>query len=264
MHVVSLHIHPVKSLGGMPVKSSDIDRFGLRWDRRWMVVDETGKFLTQRQIPAMALIQASLQEDVVTLIRPQGEVLSFSTADFINGQSVTVQVWRDQCQAREGSEAMNAWLSDALGRRCRLVFMDDACKRPVDEQYAGAGHTVSFADGFPLLLTQQSSLDEFNAHMSITIGMERFRPNLVVAGAEPWAEDQWRVLQVGAMVFDVVKPCSRCAIPTINPLDASKQPEVFRTLKQYRSQNGNVYFGQNLVPRTEGTIRVDDPVQVLE
>ncbi|MGB1061226.1 MAG: MOSC domain-containing protein [Ketobacter sp.] len=263
MHVASLYIHPVKSLGGLPVAVSAIDRFGLRWDRRWMVVDEAGKFLTQRQLPAMALIRVSLDQGRVTLTAAQGEPMVFEVVDFVESPLIRVQVWRDQCEARLGSEAINVWLSRVLGRDCRLVFMDDHCRRPVDEHYAGPGHTVSFADGYPLLLTQQSSLDELNSHMSLNIGMERFRPNVVVTGGAPWAEDQWRVLRVGSMVFDVVKPCSRCAIPTINPVDASRQPEVFRTLKQYRARDGEVFFGQNMVPRSAGTIRVDDPVEVL-
>ena len=153
MHVVSLHIHPVKSLGGMPVKSSDIDRFGLRWDRRWMVVDEAGKFLTQRQLPAMALIRVSLDQGRVTLTAAQGEAMVFDVVDFVESPLIRVQVWRDQCEARLGSEAINVWLSRVLGRDCRLVFMDDHCRRPVDEHYAGPGHTVSFADGYPLSLS---------------------------------------------------------------------------------------------------------------
>lgn len=163
-----------------------------------------------------------------------------------------------------GSDRMNQWLSDQLGLSCRLVFMPKDSRRPVDPDYAGPGHTVGFADGYPLLLTQQSSLDDLNRHMSIDIGMERFRPNVVVEGAEPWQEDQWRLVQIGSMLFDVVKPCSRCAIPTIDPNDGSKQPEVFRTLQQYRSKEGEVYFGQNLVPRSLGRLNLGDAVTVME
>lgn len=264
MHVSRLFIHPVKSLGGVAVDAYAVDRFGPRWDRRWMVVDEQGKFITQRQLPRMALIKASLQQDHVHLRNPQGELLEFSAADFNEGEDISVQVWRDHCMAKLGLHYMHDWLSAALEKPCRLVFMPEASKRPVDATYAGAGHTVSFADGFPLLLTQESSLQDFNRHLSFQVGMERFRPNLVVEGGEPWQEDQWRVLRIGEMLFDVVKPCSRCAIPTINPEDASKQPEVFKALKQHRSRDGEVYFGQNLVARGEGRLKQGDRVEVLE
>jgi len=264
MYVSRLFVHPVKSLGGVSVESYIVDRFGPQWDRRWMVVDEQGKFITQRQLAAMALIKAKMVQDNVQLTTASGEALEFSAADFNAGEDVAVQVWRDQCVAKLGPAHVHAWLSRVLGRPCRLVFMHDACKRSVDESYSGPGHTVSFADGFPLLLTQQASLDVLNGYMSINIGMERFRPNLVVEGGPAWEEDQWRKLRIGSMLFDVVKPCSRCAIPTIDPGDASKQPEVFKTLKQYRSQAGEVYFGQNLVARGGGQLFVGDQVEVLE
>ena len=264
MHVSSLYLHPVKSLGGIAVTSADIDRFGLQWDRRWMVVDEKGKFITQRQRAVMALIRARMEGDSVVLTGVDNSERWFNPGDFTNGAELSVQVWGDECRARLGNESMNQWLSDQLGVTCRLVFMPEDSHRPVDPDYAGPGHTVGFADGYPLLLTQQSSLADLNRHMSIDIGMERFRPNVVVEGAAPWQEDQWRVVQIGSTIFDVVKPCSRCAIPTINPDDASKQPEVFRTLQQYRAKEGEVYFGQNLVPRRQGRLNVGDTVTVLE
>lgn len=264
MHISRLFIHPVKSLGGVAVDACRIDRFGPRWDRRWMVVDEQGQFLTQRQIPRMALISASLQQGQVCLRSPEGELLTFSATDFDEGETLSVRIWQDQCAAKLGQPFMHEWISHALGKSCRLVFMHDASERAVDEHFAGKGHTVSFADGFPLLLAQQSSLNDFNQHLSVPIGMERFRPNLVVEGGAAWQEDKWRLLRIGEMLFDVVKPCSRCAIPTINPADASKQPEVFKALRQHRSRDGDVFFGQNLVARGEGVINQGDRVEVLE
>ncbi|WP_290582518.1 MOSC domain-containing protein [Ketobacter sp.] len=263
MQVAHLYIHPVKSLGAMAVARADIDRFGLQWDRRWMVVDDNGKFITQRQQARMALIKVRMAGEEVILTGPDGSELGFSAADFAAGPMLSVQVWRDECQAQVAEARINHWLSHQLQLSCRLVFMPESSRRTVDPDYAGPGHTVGFADGYPLLLTQQSSLEDFNRHMSINIGMERFRPNVVVTGAGPWQEDLWRVIQIGSTVFDVVKPCSRCAIPTIDPVDASKQPEVFRTLQKTRSRDGEVFFGQNLVPRSEGQLQVGDPVTVL-
>ena len=264
MHVTKLYIHPVKSLGGISVPCCEVDRFGLHWDRRWMLIDDDNRFITQRQRPEMALIKARMEQDSVMLTGTDGTELIFSQRDFADGAVVAVEVWDDICQARLGNAAMHQWLSDQLGCNGRLVFMPEDSVRAVDANYAGQGHTVGFADGYPLLLTQQSSLDDLNRHMTIDIGMERFRPNVVVSGAEAWQEDQWRVVQIGSCIFDVVKPCSRCAIPTIDPADASKQPEVFRTLKEHRSRDGEVYFGQNLVPRGQGRLSVGDSVTILE
>ena len=134
----------------------------------------------------------------------------------------------------------------------------------VDENYAKRPQTVSFADGFPLLLTTQASLADFNSHLTGSIEMVRFRPNLVVEGSLPWEEDGWRRIRVGETEFDVVKPCSRCAIPTINPITAQKEPEVFAMLKAYRTKGSEVYFGQNLLPQNMGIIKIGDQVEVLE
>jgi uncharacterized protein YcbX len=266
MKISHLYIHPVKSLAGISVQSFDIDRFGAHWDRRFMVVDEQGKFLTQRQLPAMVLIKTTLQHDRVTLSAEKGGTVQFSAADFDSAASIQVQVWRDHCSAKAAPAEINQWLSQQLGRPCRLVFMPASTTRLVDPEFVKAGDSscVSFADGFPLLLTQSSSLADLNSRMSIDIDMQRLRPNFVVDGAPAWQEDQWKLIRIGEMLFDVVKPCSRCVIPTIDPATGQKQPEVFKTLQRYRQKNGKVYFGQNLLPRGVGTITVNDRVEVLE
>ncbi|MAR92264.1 MAG: MOSC domain-containing protein [Pseudomonadales bacterium] len=264
MHIGAMYIHPVKSLAAMAREAFFIDRFGPTWDRRWMVVDARGRFITQRQCATMALIQTALDDDVLCLSHRDQETLRVSIAQCAHGEPVTVQVWDDECAARLAPPVVHQWLSDVLGRSCRLVYMPDSTHRPVDPDYAPGGATVSFADGFPLLLTTQASLADLNGEMSQSVAMQRFRPNLVVEDAAPWGEDHWRVIQVGAMVFDVVKPCSRCAIPTIDPATGEKQPEVFRVLQQYRRRGNQVFFGQNLVPRGTGTLRLGDRVRVLE
>lgn len=264
MEVTRLYLHPVKSVGGMAVAQFDIDRFGPHLDRRWLVVDREGRFLTQRQHAAMALVRVALNDDQVTLSVPERDAVSFSPADFVGGESLPVQVWRDQCNAQAGPAALDDWLSQYLGVACRLVYMPDTTRRAVDPGYAKQGETVSFADGFPLLLTSESSLTDFNTRLSFSIGMERFRPNLVVDGSTPFAEDDWKRIRVGRMDFIVAKPCSRCAIPTIDPTTGSKQPEVFKTLKSYRQRDGEVFFGQNLLPVGTGSVQVGDRVEVLE
>lgn len=263
MNVIELAIYPVKSLGGLSLPATHIDRFGPQWDRRWMVVDTQGKFITQRQFPQMALIHGQRNGDQVGLSMAGKSTLRFSAADF-NGEIITVTIWRDQCLATLGSHEMHQWLSDALGVQCQLVFMHEQSIRTVDPTYAKQQETVGFADGFPLLLTNSASLKALNDKMTISIGMNRFRPNIVIDGAEAWQEDHWKRIQIGGMSFKVVKPCSRCVIPTIDPITATKQPEVFKTLQRYRKMNGEVYFGQNLLPCGIGDIHVGDAVTVLD
>lgn len=264
MQVSRLFIHPVKSLGGIAVEQFAIDRFGPVFDRRWLVVDAQGKFLTQRQHARMALVRTALEGDRVTLTAPDRPAQTFSPADFAGGEPVRVQVWRDECDAVGGPATLDAWLSDFLQMPCRLVFMPETSRRSVNTDYARDGETVGFADGFPLLLANEASLQEVNRRLGFAIGMERFRPNLVVQGTAAFAEDGWTRIRVGQMEFRVAKPCSRCAIPTIDPLTARKQPEVFKTLKQFRERDGEVFFGQNLLPVGQGLIRVGDPVVVVD
>lgn len=262
MKVTRLYVHPVKSLAGIPVSQFDVDRFGPYLDRRWLVVDRQGQFITQRQKAAMALVQTALRDDTVTLTMEGLPAIRFRPADF-EGTERQVQVWRDQCIARSGPRELDEWISQALGTDCQIVFMPDSTRRQVDPRYAQAGETVSFADGFPLLLTTDASLGELNRRLPFAIGMERFRPNLVVEGTVPFAEDGWQRIRVGQMTFRVSKPCSRCAIPTIDPQTARKQPEVFKTLQQFRARDGEVWFGQNLLPEGGGIIRIGDQVDIL-
>lgn len=267
MQVTRLFVHPVKSLGGISVSQFSVDRFGPVHDRRWLVVDRQGQFLTQRQHARMALVSTALEAGRVTLSAPGCEPVQFSAGDFTDGCSGAavrqVQVWRDRCDAVAGPAHLDAWLSAFLGVDCQLVFMPESSHRPVNPDYAAAGETVSFADGFPLLLVSEESLQDLNSRMNIAIGMERFRPNLVVQGGAAFAEDGWQHIRVGSMEFRVVKPCSRCAIPTIDPLTSQKQPEVFKTLKSYRQRDGEVFFGQNLLPVGTGSVRVGDRVELL-
>lgn len=263
LSVSALYCFPVKSLGGMELNRAEIDRFGIQQDRRWMLVDENGQFLTQRQCAEMVFLTAQWLQGKLQITHKNGDQIELGREDFA-GDTCQVQVWRDQCAAIAAPLFANQWLSDHLGRPCRLVYMPDSTFRRVDQNYAKQQETVSFADGFPLLLTTTASLENFNQHLPQAIEMLRFRPNLVISGSEPWAEDNWQRIKVGELVFDVVKPCSRCAIPTINRSNAQKEPEVFKALKKYRSQGKEVFFGQNLIPQQQGIIKVGDRVEVLK
>jgi hypothetical protein len=165
--------------------------------------------------------------------------------------------------AAEAEPAAHAWFSRYLGFDCRLVYMDEAAHRPVDPQYAPEGREVSFADGYPLLLTAEASLADLNARLDAPVPMNRFRPNLVVAGGMAFAEDGWSRVRIGAVPFQVVKPCARCVVTTIDPQTAAQGKEPLRTLSRFRRRQGKVFFGENLIPEQPGIVRVGDPVEVL-
>jgi uncharacterized protein YcbX len=258
-----LNIFPVKSLAGQSLLQCRVDRFGLQGDRRWLVVDANGQFLTQRELPLMAIIQ--------TQQVPSGLLLQFAGEDIAVATPATdavqceVQVWDDRVVAMDAGSVPAQWLSQRLGCECRLVYMPEESERAVDPDYASHGETVSFADGFPLLLIAAESLAAFNTHLESPIAMNRFRPNLVISGAEPYAEDGWRRLRIGSMEFDLVKPCSRCVMPSIDQSTGDKQPEVLKALARHRrGVDRKTYFGQNLLYSGCGQLAVGDAVTVLD
>lgn len=268
--VASLHLYPVKSAAGVSVPEARTADGGFRHDRRWMLVDDDGVFLSQRAHPALARVRLHLEEDRIRCRRPGAADLELPLrpdAPTEDGDRVEVQVWSDRLTARLGPEPAHAWFSDHLGFRCRLVGMPDDARRQVDPVFARPGEVVSFADGFPFLLVEQASLDDLNDRLAEPVPMDRFRPNLVVAGTEPLAADGWRRLRAGEVVFRVAKPCARCVVTTVDQETGRKGGEAaepLRTLATYRRTDHGVVFGQNLVHETRGVVRVGDPVEVLE
>lgn len=258
-----LHFYPVKSLRGVKLQRAPVDRRGIRRDRHWMVVDESGRFLTQRQESRMALIGTRLIPGGLRLCAPGMADLELPFEEG-SGEPLQVQVWEDLCQARAAGPAADQWLGRFLGRPCRLVYLPEESRRPVDPAFATPQDQTGFSDGFPFLLISQASLDDLNARLSRPVPMRRFRPNLVVQGCAPYAEDRWRRIRIGAVEFRVVKPCSRCAIPTIDIDTGERGQEPLRTLGQYRRRDNKVYFGQNLLHDGTGVLETGLRVEVLE
>ena len=254
--------YPVKSLRGQRFQALPVGPRGFLHDREWMLVDPDGRFLTQRQQARMALVDATLQGDRLQLQAP--DMPPLTVADGAPGAAVAVQVWDDQCMAEAPDPAADAWLSRFLGTPCRLVRLPAASVRPVDPAFAAPDDQVGFADGFPFLLISQASLDDLNRRLADPVPMIRFRPNLVVTGTEPYAEDRWRRIRIGALTFRVVKPCSRCVIPTIDPLTAERAREPMQTLMGYRRRDNKVYFGQNVLHDGVGQLAEGMAVEVLE
>ena len=263
LQLSGLTTYPIKSCAGSALTSAALDRFGLSGDRRWLIVDAGNRFLSQREHALMALVEPEQRSEGL-LLRLGDEVLTVTTPASA-AKTRLVRVWQDTVPARDAGDTAAYWLSARLGQACRLVFMAEDCQRLVDGCYASAGETVSFADGFPLLLISQASLDDLNSRLSAAVPMNRFRPNLVVQGCAAYAEDHWRRIRIGDIEFTLAKPCSRCVVPSIDQATAQKDSEILRVLASYRrGEDRQVYFGQNLLYLATGQLAVGARVEVLE
>lgn len=256
--ITSIHIYPVKSFRGIALDSARVDRRGLARDRRWMVVDDHGKFITQRVEPSMCLVSTELHHDHIALVHAEHGRCEIPI-DLDDGPRREVEVWRYRGPAIAHPES-ERWITSVLKRPASLVYMSDDIEREVNQERGKPGDIVSFADAYPLLLTTLASLDDLNARLSSPVTMERFRPNVVIETSTAFAEDDWKRIQLGAISFRNVKPCDRCTMTTVDPTTGIKGVEPLKTLATYRARDGAVYFGVNLVPDDLGSISVGDEV----
>ena len=257
-----IYLYPIKSLGGISVTEALVEERGFRYDRRWMLVDKKGDFVTQRQHPQLALLQVALSETQLEVFskRDPSQRVAFDL-DLVSDQELQVSIWGDQVLARVVSAELSLWFSGFLQMELDLVVMPESSHRKMDPRYAVQEESVSFADGMPYVMIGQASLDDLNGRLSDPVGMDRFRPNLVFSGGEAYAEDQFKQLQIGEVEFQVVKPCARCVMITVNQQTGEKGKEPLATLATYRTVNNKVYFGQNAVALAPGMVRVGDFIQ---
>ena len=266
----ALHYYPIKSCAGTSVKRTQAAERGLINDRDFMLVDADNHFLTQREYARMALIKPMLRDGLLTVLAPGMAALTVDPMEYAETREVVV--WDDTCRAHDMGNMAADWFSTYLGTTARLVYQDHSQKRRVDPRYAP--HDIdeaSFSDGFPFLLISEASLADLNARLETPLPMNRFRPNLVVAGCEPFAEDTWKRIRIGTLELAIVKPCARCAITTTDQQTAERGKEPLATLASFRRTLGNskVMFGQNVIYATEtgargGWLEVGTPVEVLE
>lgn len=269
----SLHIHPVKSLRAVDMPEAVVEPWGLAGDRRWMLVDAaTDSAVTQRELPRMALLAARIAPGGGLLLSGPGMPPLDVAVPAAGAGLRAVRLFSGKVEVVGAGPAADAWFSGFLGRPLRLVWMDEpAVRRPVEAAYALPGETVSLADGFPLLLVSAASLRALNELIAAgdrpsegPVPADRFRPNVVVDGTAPWAEDGWRRVRIGEVAFRVAKPCARCVITTTDQATAVRGKEPLRTLGRHRRVGPGLLFGQNLVPEGTGTLRVGDPLTVVE
>ena len=257
--------YPVKSCAGQALNRAELDPYGIVGDRRWLIVHPNGRFVTQRDAPELALVRPEIREDELTLWAPGMDAIRVPILNV--GPVLDVQVWHDRCRGVDQGDAAAEWLSDYLGSPRRLVRMGPEFTRSVDADYAvSAVDEVSYADGYPFLLTSEASLDALNRRMERPVPMDRFRPNIVVSGTAPFEEDTWRTIRIGGVTFHVVKPCARCVVTTTDQATGERGTEPLATLATFRRDpHGGVYFGQNLLHTPKrGEIDTGSPVKVLE
>jgi uncharacterized protein len=257
LRLTGLHVYPVKSAAGLAPASWDVDGFGLRYDRRWMVVDTAGRMISQRTHPRLALVRPAIDDGTLRIETAGMPALELPLAP-APAVTTPATIWDDTCAAVWTGERAARWFSDVLETDCSLVHMPETTVRPASTAYAPPGHRVSFADAFAFLLISEESLADLNGRMSTPLPMNRFRPNLVIAGGAPFGEDDLSTFQIGALRFRVVKPCDRCVLTTTDQATAERGSEPLRTLATYRRWDGKVYFGQNVVHEGTGRLAVGD------
>lgn len=268
--MTELNRYPVKSCRGESLGSAVVEPWGLTGDRRWMIVDDDGEAVTAREHPRMLLIHPELVDDGVRLCCPDAEPLFVPIP---NGLTIDVTVFKRLAFAATlADDSAHAWFSKIVGESVRLVYGDDPTRRPTNRAFSNDGDCVSFADGYPLLLTTEESLEQLKAWIADgpmadqgPLPMRRFRPNVVVRGAPAFDEDTWRRIRIGDATFRTPKGCDRCVITTTNPDDATRGKEPIATLAQHRRWDGAAWFAMNLVPDNPGaTIKVGDDVEIID
>ena len=265
LQLSQLFIYPIKSLGGIAKQSVEITNTGFKHDRRWMLVDEKNIFLTQRTHPQMVLLHVAETGDGFIVSKYNDEALSINIPFITPSQKkITVTVWEDVCPAIEISDSHNAWFSDMLNVKCRLVYMPDDTKRMVDKRYAANEEVTSFSDGYPILMIGQSSLDKLNEKLAEALPVNRFRPNIVFTGGHAHIEDEMAAFEINELNFLGVKPCSRCVVTTINQRTSEKGKEPLTTLSGYRMKNNKIYFGQNVLQQQNGVINIGNEIKIIK
>lgn len=254
--ISELNIFPIKSLGGYTVDSAEVTEKGFKYDRRWMIVDDQYKFLTQREFPVMALLVATIKNETMH-VQHKNDPLSTLQVPLIPEQPIfkQVDIWSDNCKAQWVSKLADEWFSGMLKKNCHLVYMPDTTRRRVDGRYAFNKETTTFSDGYPYLIVGQESLKDLNTRLKEPLPMERFRPSIVFTGGVPYQEDSFKNLSIASIEFTGVKNCGRCMITTINQQTLQTGKEPLKTLATYRFKNNKIYFGRYLLNRGIGFIR---------
>ncbi len=260
LSVQEIWIYPVKSLGGYRSPEALVLEKGFAYDRRWMLVDENNRFLTQREHPEMAWFTATCVDGCLHIRHRKNNTSTAFDISLKSQGTFPARIWNDTVLVTEVDHEVSRWFTLELGLRCKLVFFSEESPRPADRRYVTEEKNVSLADAFPYLIIGQSSLNALNLILPEPVSMLRFRPNLVVAGSEPFAEDTWKKLTIGPVPFEMVKPCARCVLTTVNPENAQRGREPLATLATFRKKDNAIYFGMNAIATSRGLIKENDAI----
>ena len=258
--ITDLIIYPIKSLGGISVSETQVQTRGLQYDRRWMLVDDQGQFMTQRENPQMALFSCALSENKM-VVTYKGEVCTFNL-DTVREDATRVQVWSSKFKAQEVDAAASKWFSRHLGLPATLVKMTALSKRPKRLFTSPFKTELSFADGYPILVLGNESMSHLNAQLENPLHINRFRANIIVDTKTAHEEDTWPDFDLGTARIKIIKPCARCNVITIDQTDATKGKEPLKTLASYRTKRNKIYFGANAIVLKEGHVGVGDLIKV--
>lgn len=256
--ISGLHIYPVKSLGGIDVPSAQVTPRGLQHDRRYILINDKGEFMTQRAYPHMALLHPQPTTTGWTIRHALNPSWTCEIPfEWSAGPEIQAPIWKDTALALQADADTNEWFTDMLHTKCTLAYMPDHSHRQIDPGFSNPGEYVSFADGYPMLIVGESSLADLNARLESPVGMNRFRPNIVFTGDTPFAEDQYSDFSIGSVPFKAVKTCARCVLTTVDPEVGKKlSKEPLKTLSGFRNVDGRVIFGMNIIPRGDGEVAV--------
>lgn len=263
--ISDLIIYPIKSLGGIHVSEALAEPTGLQYDRRWMLADADNRFISQREAPQLCLLKLSFHENGFFIqhhLYPKQQL--FLPFEAQTSQRETVQVWDHQLQAVVAGENFNQWFSDMLGLNCKLIKAVDFTHRKVNPEYASNNEQTVFADGYPVLIIGEASLNDLNTKLTEPVPMDRFRPNLVFSGGLPFDEDNWSEIALSDVALKPVKPCERCVITTINQATAEAGKEPLKTLATYRNINNKILFGQNALVIKPGKIKTGETLLIKQ
>lgn len=258
----ALYIYPVKSMKGVNLSTMQITSWGPHSDRRFMLIDDSHRFITQRKYPQLALIETELTDKHLILKVPAQKPLTLAISS--SGKQTQATVWKDTCAALDQDPVINEVLSRFLNTSVRLVYMPESTFRNVDPAFAiSSKNRVSFADGYPFLITTESSLEDLNKRLGQSFLMNRFRPNLVLSGSKPYEEDHWKAIRIGTILFHLVKPCSRCTTTCVDQDTAKTSNDPLQTLATYRKTAKGIIFGQNAIHDTTGSISIGSLVEII-
>ena len=260
--ITGIYIYPIKSLAGVPLESSSLCSTGLQNDRRWMLVDQNGLFITQRDMKALCLFKVHMHASSLTITFREEHVTVPLTLE--TGNRLRVKVWDSVVDAIAAPHSINDWFTGQLGKQVTLVYMPDSTHRSINSNHVIANERVGFADGYPLLLIGEASLALLQSKIQESIPMDRFRPNIVFSSSIPHEEDTWQYFTINRQTFRGIKPCKRCKVTTINQQTAESNAEPLKTLATYRNIDNHILFGQNVAVPASGIISIGDSIDVID